>query len=158
MIPIPAGERRYDRTSLASGREVSVSTPAADSSKARPGWLTFAAVVMFAVGVMQFIASIYYFEHSSRINDLTGGAFGQHTWIWGVWSLVLAALGITGGYSLLGGYSYGRFIAYFWAGFAIVENLLIVREAPWSGFLGIGLAVLVIYALNDTSGWTEKSY
>jgi hypothetical protein len=130
---------------------------AADSSRARPGWLTFAAVVMFAVGVMQFIASIYYFENSNRINDLTGGAFGHHAWIWGVWSLVVAALGISGGYSLLGGYTYGRVIAYLWAGFAIVENLLIVREAPWSGFLGIALAVLVIYAVADTSGWTEKT-
>ena len=134
-----------------------MSTQASDWDKTRPGWLTFAAVVMFAVGVMQFIASIYYFEHSSRINDLTQGAFGDHFWIWGIWSLVLAALGISGGYSLLGGYSYGRVIAYFWAGFAIVENLLILHQEPWSGFLAIALAVLVIYALTVTSDWTEKT-
>lgn len=134
-----------------------MSTQAADSSGARPGWLTFAAVVMFAVGVMQFIASFYYFDNSARINDLTGGAFGHHTWIWGLWSLVLAVLGISGGYSLLGGYTYGRVIAYLWSGFAIVEGLLMLRQAPWSGFLTIALAVLVIYALTGTSGWTERS-
>jgi hypothetical protein len=134
-----------------------MSTQAADSNTARPGWLTFASVVMFAVGVMQFIASIYYFENSSRINALTQGAFGHHYWIWGIWSLVLAALGISGGYSLLGGYGYGRVIAYFWAGFAIVQNLLILDQEPWSGFLAIGLAVLVIYALTATSAWTEKT-
>ena len=134
-----------------------MSTQAADSNTARPGWLTFAAVVMFAVGVMQFIASIYYFENSNRINDLTQGAFGHHYWIWGIWSLVLAALGISGGYSLLGGYSYGRVIAYFWAGFAIVDNLLILQQDPWSGFLAIGLAVLVVYAVTVTADWTEKA-
>ena len=134
-----------------------MSTQAADSNTGRPGWLTFAAVVMFAVGVMQFIASIYYFENSNRINDLTQGAFGHHYWIWGIWSLVLAALGISGGYSLLGGYSYGRVIAYFWAGFAIVDNLLILQQDPWSGFLAIGLAVLVVYAVTVTADWTEKA-
>jgi hypothetical protein len=134
-----------------------VSTDAADSRRDRPGWLAFAAVVLFSVGVLQFISAIYFFDSSRRINDLSQGAFGHQTWVWGLWALVLAALGLSGGYSLLGGHTYGHVIAYLWAGFAIVEGLLMLHQEPWSGFMLIALAVLVIYALTNTSGWTEKT-
>jgi hypothetical protein len=49
------------------------------SSFNRPGWLTFAAVVMFSVGVMQAISGIYFLSNSTRIADVYGGAFGHHT-------------------------------------------------------------------------------
>ena len=123
----------------------------------RPGWLTFAAVVMFSVGVLQAISGIYFLANSTRINDLTGGAFGHHAWIWGIWYLVLAALAIYGGYSLLGGHTFGRVIGYLWAGMVIVEGFMILRQEPWAGFISILLAVAVIYGLSSTSGWSEET-
>jgi hypothetical protein len=129
----------------------------ADSSNDRPGWLTFAAVVMFAVGTLQLIAAIYFFANSTKINDLSHGAFGHHPWIWGLVYLVLAALAISGGYSLLRGQTYGRVIAYLWAGMVIVSGFLVLRQEPASGVTSILLAVLVIYALTTTSGWSEKT-
>jgi hypothetical protein len=74
----------------------------------RPGWLTFAAVVLFTVGVLQVISAIYFFANSSRIADLSAGAFGRHVWLWGIWELVLAALAFAGGRSLLAGHTFGR--------------------------------------------------
>jgi hypothetical protein len=129
---------------------------AAATNPDRPGWLTFAAVVMFSVGVLQFISAIYFLANSTRINDLTNGAFGAHAWVWGIWDLVLAALSLTAGYSLLRGHTYGRVITYLWAGLVTVEGFLMLRQAPWSGFLSVVLAVLVIYAVSSTSGWAEK--
>jgi len=122
----------------------------------RPGWLTFAAVVMFSVGVMQFISAIYFLANSTRINDLSNGAFGAHAWVWGIWDLVIAALSLSAGYSLLRGHTFGRVIAYVWAGLVTVEGFLMLRQAPWFGFLSVVLAVLVMYAVSSTSGWTEK--
>ena len=103
----------------------------------RPGWLTFAAVVLFAVGILQVISAIYFFANSSRIADLSGGAFGRHVWSWGIWELVMAVLAIAAGRSLLAGHTFGRVIGYLWATLA--------------------LGVLVIYALTTTSSWQEPT-
>ena len=48
------------------------------SALQRPGWLTFAAVVMFAIGVERGISAIYYFVDSARVADVRQGAFGGH--------------------------------------------------------------------------------
>jgi hypothetical protein len=122
----------------------------------RPGWLTFAAVVMISVGVLDAISAIYYFANSNRINNLTGGAFGHHVFLWGIWELVIAVLALWGGYSLLGGHTFGRVVGYTWAILVIVESMMILSQAPWFGFAAILLAVLVIYALSTTSSWQEN--
>ena len=134
-----------------------MSTHTARAGQDRPGWLTFSAVVMFSVGVLQFISGIYFLANSNRINDLSGGAFGHHVWIWGVWDLVIAALSLSAGYSLLKGHTYGRVIAYLWSVLVIVESFLMLRQAPWYGFASIALAVLVAYGLTTTSDWSEDS-
>jgi hypothetical protein len=116
----------------------------------RPGWLTFAAVVMISVGVLRGISAIYYFADSARVNDLGNGAFGNNLFVWGLVDLLIAVLAIWAGYSLLNGDMFGRVIAYFWAGLVIIEGFLMLGTAPWFGFAAILLAVLVIYAVSVT--------
>jgi hypothetical protein len=123
----------------------------------RPGWLTFAAVVMFAVGILRLIAAIYYFADSSRVASVTNGAFGDHLFLWGLWDLVIAVLAFWAGYSLLGGHTFGRVIGYIWAIAVIVESFMLLEQAPWYGFAGLILATLVVYALSTTSEWRETS-
>ena len=43
----------------------------------RPGWLTFAAIVLISVGCVRVISAIYYFADSTRVNNLSAGAFGH---------------------------------------------------------------------------------
>ena len=119
----------------------------------RPGWLTFAAVVMISVGVLRGISAIYYFADSARVNDVGTGAFGHHLFVWGLWDLLIAVLAIWGGYSLLNGDMFGRVVAYFWAGFVIVQGFLMLGTQPWFGFAAILLAILVIYAVSVTSDY-----
>ena len=126
------------------------------SSSNRPGWLTFAAVVMFSVGAAQAISAIYFLSGSTRIVNLDGGAFAHHTVALGIWELVIAALSLAGGYSLLGGRTFGRVIGYLWAALVIVESFLLFGSSPWSAFAVLLLAVLVIYALSTTSRWTSS--
>jgi len=123
----------------------------------RPGWLTFAGVVMYSVGALQLISAVYYLNHSRRINDLSHGAFGTHAWVWGVWALVLAGLSLSGAYSLMQGHRYGRVITYLWAGMMIVEGFLMLGQAAASGVVTIGLAALVMYAVTTTTGWTAET-
>jgi hypothetical protein len=123
----------------------------------RPGWLTFAAVVLFAVGIMRAISAIYYFANSHRVNDLTLGAFSDNLWLWGLWDAGIAVLALWAGYSLLSGNTFGRVIGYIWAIVVVVQSLMILSWAPWYGFAALALALLVMYALSTTSDWKESS-
>ena len=123
----------------------------------RPGWLTFAAVIMLSVGCLRVLSAIYYFADSARVNNLTQGAFGSHLFIWGLWDLLIAVLALWGGWSLLSGSTFGRIIGYLWAGLVIIESFMMLGYAPWFGFAAILLAVLVIYALSATSDWTDRT-
>jgi hypothetical protein len=118
------------------------------------GWLTFAAVVMISVGCLRVISAIYYFADSSRVNDVSSGAFAHHLVVWGVWDLLIAALALTAGLSLLRRKELGFALGYGFAGLVIVQSFLILAADPWFGFAALLIAVLVIYALanNDVEG------
>ena len=122
----------------------------------RPGWLTFAAVVLLSVGILRIITAIAYFADSSKVSDLSHGLFGDQLWAWGLWDLVIAALALWGGWSLLGGNSFGRAIGYIWAGLVLIQSFLILAWAPWFGFLAMAIATLVMFALASTSEWRER--
>lgn len=130
-------------------------TTQAYSGLNRPGWLTFAAVVMFAVGFLRIISAIYYFADSARVANVGAGAFGGHLFLWGLWDLLIAVLAFWAGYSLLGGNTFGRVIGYIWAILVIVESFLLLAYAPWFGFASLILATLVIWGLSTTSGWRD---
>jgi hypothetical protein len=121
----------------------------------RPGWLTFVSVVLISVGILRVISAIYYFANSSRVNNLTAGAFGHHFFVWGIWDLVIALLALWAGWSILGGNTFGRVIGYVWAGVVLIQSLLIIGYAPWFGFGSLVLALFVIYGLSATSDWRE---
>ena len=121
----------------------------------RPGWLTFAAVVLFSVGCLRILSAIYYFADSAKVNDLTAGAFGDNLFLWGLWDLVIAGLALWGGYSLLSGNTFGRVIGYAWGALVIVQSFMIISYAPWFGFAALLVAIIVILALSATSEWRE---
>ena len=116
----------------------------------RPGWLTFAAVVLLSVGILRIITAISYFANSSKVDDLSHGLFGGQLWAWGLWDLVIAGLALWGGWSLLGGNSFGRAIGYVWAGLVLIQSFLILAWAPWFGFLAMAIATLVMFSATRT--------
>ena len=123
----------------------------------RPGWLTFAAIVMISVGIVRIIAAISYFGDSSKVNDLSGGVFGDQLFLWGIFDLIIAAVALWAGYALLSGDMLGRILGYVWAGVVLIQSFLILRFAPWFGFTAIALATLVMYALSVTSDWRDET-
>jgi hypothetical protein len=132
-----------------------MSTPNIETLE-RPGWLTFAAVVLLSVGILRIITAISYFANSHKVDDLSNGLFGDQLWGWGLWDLIIAALALWGGWSLLGGNSFGRAIGYVWAGLVLIQSFLILAWAPWFGFLAMAIATLVMFALASTSEWRER--
>ena len=132
-----------------------MSTETFDALK-RPGWLTVTAVILISVGIMRIITAISYFGNSHKVDNLSQGLFGDQLWAWGLWDLIIAVLAIWGGFSLLGGNSFGRAIGYVWAGLTLIQSFLILAWAPWFGFLAMAVAVLVMFALSSTSGWRAQ--
>jgi len=124
----------------------------------RSGWVTFAAILMFAVGGLRVISAISYFSSSRRVNDLSFGLFGHHLWLWGLVDLIIAVLAIMAGFSLLEGHSYGRIFTYVWAVLVIIDSFLIIGQAPWYAFATMGIAILVCYGLSTAANpdaWNE---
>jgi hypothetical protein len=121
----------------------------------RPGWLTFAAVVMFAFGGVRVISGISYLADSNKVADLTSGLFGGNLFWWGIWDLAIAVLALTGGYSLLQNNEYGRIIGYIFGIVAIIEGFMLLFYAPWYGAFAILLGILVVYALAVAAAWQE---
>ena len=136
-----------------------MSTPSFEESfdaLKRPGWLTFAAVILISVGILRVITAISYFANSSKVDDLSRGLFGGQLWAWGLWDLIIAVLAIWAGFSLLNGNTFGRAIGYVWAGLVLIQSFLILAWAPWYGFLAMAIATLVMFALSSTSGWKAQ--
>ena len=118
-----------------------------EAYETRSGWVTFAAIVLFAVGFARIFSAISYFADSSDIANLTAGVFGDNLWAWGLWDLCIAALALFAGWSLLNNGGFGRFVGYLWGVVVIVNGLLIIDQVPWYAATAITLAVLVIYGL-----------
>jgi hypothetical protein len=118
--------------------------------ESRRGWVVFAAIVMFSVGLLRLISGISYLSDSHKVNDLTLGLFGDNLWAWGLWDLGIAILALYAGYSLLGNGKFGRVVAYIWAITVIVNSFLIMGYAPWYAFAMIALAIFVIYGLTSS--------
>jgi hypothetical protein len=113
----------------------------------RSGWTMFAAIILLSVGFLRIISGISYLADSRKVNNLTFGLFGDNLWAWGLWDLGIAAVALYAGYSLLGGGTFGKVVAYLWAILVIVNSFLIIGIAPWFAFAMIAIAVLVIYGL-----------
>ena len=118
----------------------------------RSGWVTFAAVLLFAVGFLRIVSGISYFKHSIAINNLTQGAFHSDLWALGVWDICIAALAVLAGLALLGGVgfltpAFGRAVAYVWGILVIVQGFMLIGQAPWYSTVMIALAALLIYGL-----------
>ena len=117
----------------------------------RSGWVTFAAVMLFAVAFVRIISAFTYFDNANDVNDLTNSIFGDDLWTAGVWDLAISALAFFAGYSLLAGGGFGKVVAYIWAVLVIVQSFLIIGFAPWWSIAMIALAAGVIYGLAKSS-------
>jgi hypothetical protein len=126
----------------------------AQPDRTRPAGLTFAAIVMISVGCLRVLSAIYYFADSDRVNDVSSGAFSHHLFVWGVWDLIIAALALTAGFSLLKRNELGFVLGYGFAGLVIMQSFLMMAAAPWFAFASLLVAILIIYALatNDKKG------
>lgn len=118
-----------------------------ETAPARPAGLTFAAIVLIAIGCARIISAIYYFADSNRLSEAADGPFAHHLVYWGIWDLIIAALALGGGFSLWKGRELGFVLGYTFGGFMIVQSLLLIAASPWYAFAALILAGVIIYVL-----------
>jgi hypothetical protein len=119
----------------------------------RPAWLTFVAVLLFALSATHTVYGISLLSDSVKVQDLTGGLFGDDLVWWGLIDVGLAILAFFAAFSLLQGNAFGRLVAYIWAIFALVRGFLAIGQAPWWAVAMIALSVIVMWALAATEEW-----
>jgi hypothetical protein len=113
--------------------------------------VTFAAIILFAVGFARIISAISYFGNSNDVADLSNGLFGDTLWGWGIWDLCISGLALYAGWSLLSNGGFGRVVAYIWGVVVLVNGFMVLGVAPWYGAAAITLATLVIYGLSTSA-------
>jgi len=117
----------------------------------RPGWVTFAAVASFVVGVYYVLIALSEFANSywiySNIPSHVYSLAGSHLFWWGIFDSIIAAISIVAGFSLLRGGFYGLIIALTGAGFSALRWLFYIPAEPWLAITIIAIDILVIYGL-----------
>jgi hypothetical protein len=126
-------------------------------TKTHSGWVTFAGIMLFILGVLNVIYGIAAIGDSKFfIQDQKYILSNLNTWGWV--TLILGALQLGAAFSLWAGNLYGRFVAILAASLSAVAALMSLPAYPfWS--LGIfALDIIVIYqvAMYGGAGYGDE--
>src|SRR5215212_11464491 len=114
----------------------------------RPGLLTYAAIMMFVLGGFHILLAISEFANSTWVlSRLDIELFIPILLIWGVIDLLIGAIALYAGYSIVSGGTFGWIMGYTFATVGIIRWLFYIPVAPVLAVAVIVLAMLVIYGL-----------
>ena len=137
-----------------------VSDPMSSSGGAvaqRPGWFTFAAVIMFFVAGFEVLSTILAFGGTGWWVTEMGNLVYANFVFWGVLDLIVALIALYAGMSLLRGGAFGLVMGYLFAGLTAIRWLVVIPAAPVLSVVMIALCVMVIYGLAKHSDYGESA-
>ena len=121
----------------------------------RSGWVTFAGVMLFMVGVLNIIYGIAAIGDSSFfVQDQKYILSNLNTWGWV--TLLLGLLELGAAFSLWSGNLYGRFIAIFAASLGAIGALLAIPAYPFWSLAIFALNIIIIHQVSMWSGPTAS--
>jgi hypothetical protein len=114
----------------------------------RPDLVTFAAIIMFVLGGFHVLLAISEFADSTWVlSRLDIELFIPILLIWGVIDLLIGAIALYAGFSIIRGGAFGGTAGIFFATMGIIRWLLYIPVAPVLAVVVIALDMLVIYGL-----------
>jgi hypothetical protein len=117
----------------------------------RSGWVTFAGVMLFMVGVLNIIYGIAAIGDSSFfVQDQKYILSNLNTWGWVTLLIGLLALGAA--FSLWSGNLYGRMVAIFAASLGAIAALLAIPAYPFWSLAIFALNIIVIHQVAMWGG------
>jgi hypothetical protein len=123
---------------------------------ARPGAVTFAAIMMFLLGGIYLVTAIEGFSNAAWLRDVSFGLFGQQFIIWAVVDTIVGLLLLFAGYSILQGGSFGRWVGIIVATIGAIKWFFLVFWVPIAALIVITISVIIIYALVSRSEYFNQ--
>ena len=118
------------------------------STTRRPDMVTFAGAVMFALGGFHVLLALSEFADSTWVlSRLDVELFIPIQFIWGIVDLIIGAIALYAGFSLLRGGAFGLIAGFAFAVLGIIRWLFYIPVSPVLAVVIIALDVLVIYGL-----------
>ena len=116
----------------------------------RPGWLTYAAIMMFVLGGFHILLAISEFANSTWAQSrLDIEVFIPILFIWGIVDLVIGSIAVYAGVSILRGATFGFITGFTFAGLGIIRWLFHIPVSPVLAVVVIALNALVLYGLVE---------
>jgi hypothetical protein len=124
----------------------------------RPGLLTYAAIMMFVLGGFQILLAFSEFANSTWVlTRLDIEMFIPILFIWGIIDLVVGAIALYAGFSILRGSAMGLITGFVFAAFGAIRWLFYIPVSPVLAVVVIALDALVIYGLSEHSDYFQRS-
>jgi hypothetical protein len=118
----------------------------------RPGLLTYAAIMMFVLGGFHILLAISEFANSTWVSSrLDIELFIPILLVWGIVDLIIGAIALYAGVSLLRGGTFGLATGYIFAMLGVIRWLFYIPVSPVLAVVVIALSMLVIYALVENA-------
>ena len=120
--------------------------------------LTYAAIMMFVLGGFHILLAISEFANSTWVlSRLDIELFIPILFVWGIVDLIIGAIALYAGFSILSGGKFGWFMGYTFATVGIIRWLFYIPVAPVLAVAVIVLAMLVIYGLVKHTDYFQAS-
>ena len=116
----------------------------------RPDLVTFAAIIMFTLGGFHVLLAISEFANSTWVlsrSDIQ--LFIPILIIWGAIDLIIGAIALYAGFSILRGNAMGLLTGFVFATFGVIRWLFYIPVSPVLAVVIIALNALVIYGLAE---------
>jgi hypothetical protein len=124
----------------------------------RPGLLTYAAIMMFALGGFHILLAISEFANSTWVlSRLDIERFIPILFIWGVIDLIIGSTALYSGYSILRGGAFGLITGFVFAALGAIRWLFYIPVSPVLAVVIIALDALVIYGLSEHSDYFQRA-
>jgi hypothetical protein len=114
------------------------------------GWMIFASIMLVIVGIYDFLWGLTWLVRDSKYN--VDQVLVTNLTFWGWFYLVLGAVGIFAGFSILAKMQWARWFAVIWASINMVFMFVVIWAYPISALAIIILDMLVIYGLVTYGG------
>jgi hypothetical protein len=120
-------------------------------AKTHSGWVTFAGVMLFIVGVLNVIYGIAAIGDSSFfVQDQKYILSNLNTWGWV--TLIIGVIQLFAAFSLWSGGIYGRVIAIFAAGLSALAALLSIPAYPFWSLAIFAIDIIIIHQVAVYGG------
>jgi hypothetical protein len=122
----------------------------------RPGLVTFAAVMMFALGGFHVLLAISEFARSTWVlSRLDIELFITSLIVWAIIDLLIGAIALYAGVSILRGGTFGLITGFVFADISVIRWLLYILVSPLLAIVIIVLDCLVIYGLAEHADYFQ---